>query len=192
MPWMVLLTVLAMVVGIGLYLWNNVERAEPPATLVQLLYARDDVPDCTTKPLPCVTNKQCEDNCQNGLFMVCEQGFCKKYLKPVEYVGVEDCDIRRGMVMVMYAIDAFLVERFCISLYRDVIDDKSELRPYVCEPGNMRIDLETGPFDVSDCTCAAGYRKFAYHQGAYARSTPVCIPNRLTSLYDRVYDGNIT
>lgn len=188
---MVLLTVLAMLLGVGLYMWNNKERVEPPATLVQLLYARDDVPDCNKTPLPCVTDKQCEDNCQNGLFMTCEQGFCKKYIRPVEYVGVDDCDITRGMVMVMNALDSFLVERFCISLYRDVIDDSSKLRPYVCDPGSMHINLETGPFDISDCKCQAGYTKFAYYQGAYARSTPVCIPNSLASLYSRIYDINV-
>lgn len=187
------MTVLAMLIGLGLYNWNHREKNKEESTpvLVKLLFERDDIADCEAIPTPCVTDQQCVDNCQSGMFMTCQQGFCKRYMRDVEFVGVEDCDISRGMVMVLTALDTFLVQRQCISLYRDVIDDSSELRPYVCQPGRMNIDFEIKPFTIEDCNCAYNYRKFAYHQGAFARSTPVCIPSNISSLYSRVYDNNV-
>ncbi|AQQ80300.1 PIF-3 [Betabaculovirus altermyunipunctae] len=193
MPWMVLLTVLAMLLGVALFVWNHKEGEDDgEPTLVKLLFQRDNVTDCETLALPCVTDAQCENNCQSGMFMRCQQGFCSRYNRPIEYVGVDDCDISRGMVMVLTALDSFLVMRSCISLYRDVIDDRSELRPYVCDPGSMHINLEVSPFSISDCNCDAGFVKLAYHQGAFARSTPVCIPTNRASLYSRIYDANVT
>lgn len=190
MPWMVLLTVLALVLGLGLYMWNHHDRDESP-TLVKLLFERDNIVNCDAVPLPCVTDEQCVDNCQGGMFMRCQQGFCRKYIQPVEFVGVDDCDISRGMVMVLTAVDTFLIQRMCISLYRDVIDDNSDVRPYICDQGEMLVDLENRPFSIADCTCRSGFTKFAYHQGAFARSTPVCIPNNLANLYSRIYDTNV-
>ncbi|AKR17411.1 PIF-3 [Mocis latipes granulovirus] len=190
MPWMVLLTVLALLLGIGLFVWHQQERHNTP-TFVELVFQRDNILNCESVPTPCVTDQQCIDNCQSGMFMTCQQGFCRKYIQPIEYVGVDDCDISRGMVMVLTALDAFVVQRMCISLYRDVIDDNSDIRPYVCDGGEMLVDLENRPFSIVDCTCENGFTKLAYHQGAFARSTPVCIPNNLVSLYSRIYDPNV-
>lgn len=152
-----------------------------------MVYERDNVRECGAVQVPCVTNKQCQDNCRLGLTFACRDGFCSPNFAQATFVGPEECDASRGMIMALVALDAFVVERVCISMYRDVIDDTSALRPYVCANGIMSVDLETRPFSVGDCECAPGDTRLTFSAGAYARDTPVCIPEMRAPLYSRVY-----
>ncbi|AAG27327.1 PxORF29 peptide [Plutella xylostella granulovirus] len=167
-----------------LVIYNSVQAATTDHRKVNLAFERfNNVIDCDKNRTPCITDAQCRDNCEDGVLMTCEQGFCGiKVQRETTF-----CDIERGMITVLEALNSFVVKETCISTYRDVIDDDSNLRPYVCEGGEMNINLEDGPFAVEDCQCRQGFTRFAYSQGAFSRTIPVCIPNRLATIYDRVY-----
>nr|UYX49664.1 pif-3 [Darna trima granulovirus] len=151
------------------------------------IFEKHNILNCDAVNVPCVTDDQCRDNCVNGMMTRCnESGFCGQNLR---YVGAdfETCDPALGLIVILNALDEFVIEQVCVSMYRDVIDDNGLLRPYVCQYGNMYIDLENGPFDVNDCVCDSGYTKFNYSPGTFNRSVPVCIPNSSLNLYKRIY-----
>ncbi|AER41464.1 PIF-3 [Epinotia aporema granulovirus] len=151
----------------------------------RLLFERHNILDCDAIKLPCMVDEQCSENCKSGITMRCENGFCAT--RPRYSANHEDCDVSRGLIMVVTALDGFAVENVCVSMYRDVVEDGGELRPYVCENGVMNLDLENGPFAVEDCTCNSGFTRFTYTSGAFSRPIPVCIDNASAVLFARVY-----
>ena len=154
---------------------------------VAISFERHNLLDCDAVRVPCVVADQCRDNCISGALMRCDEGgFCGRGIQysPQEW---EECDVSRGMIMVFNALDGLAVESLCVSMYRDIIDDDGELRPYVCENGRMSMNLEVGPFAVEDCECDRGYTRFAYGSGAFSRSIPVCLPDNVAVLYRRIY-----
>lgn len=152
---------------------------------VRILFERHNILDCDATKLPCIVDEQCSENCKSGITMHCESGFCAT--RPRYSANPDDCDASRGLIMVVTALDGFAVENVCVSMYRDVVEDGGELRPYVCENGVMKLDLEHGPFAVEDCTCNSGYTRFTYTSGAFSRPIPVCIDNFSSELFRRVY-----
>ncbi|AIE47828.1 pif3 [Peridroma alphabaculovirus] len=158
---------------------------------MDLVFDRNGIVDCTHTRLPCVTDRQCTDNCavQNAVgALVCDHGFCAN--RDPSVTGRPDdfhCDIALGLVKV-YVASEFVVDQVCISTYRDIVDDLGEPRPYICDGGALDIDLVNRPFSVADCSCADGYTKMLFNQTALARSVPVCIPSRADAVYRRVYD----
>lgn len=154
---------------------------------VRIAFEKHNIIDCDTVIVPCVADDQCRDNCRGGLLMRCdESGFCGRSGQRVD-ADVDECDISRGLITVLNALGGLVVERVCVSMYRDVVADDGSLRPYVCDGGTMHLDLEKGPFRVEDCTCRTGYTLFSYGSGSFSRPTPVCVPNALASLYERIY-----
>ncbi|AUV65327.1 PIF-3 [Alphabaculovirus myunipunctae] len=171
---------------------NAVIQDNEPGSLIDLVFDRNGIVDCVATRLPCVTDRQCADNCavQNAVgALVCENGFCANRdasfdARPDDF----ECDIRLGMIKVFVASE-FVVDQLCISTYRDIVDDLGEPRPYLCHGGTLDIDLVNRPFSVADCRCSNGYTKMLFNQGALARSIPVCIPNRVSKVYAAVYDS---
>lgn len=162
-----------------------------PQSAIDLVFDRNGVVDCTSTRLPCVTDRQCMDNCavQNAVgALVCDNGFCAN--RDASLTGRPDdfeCNIALGLIKVFVASE-FVVDQICISTYRDIVDDFGEPRPYLCEHGTLDIDLVNKQFSSADCTCAAGYTKMLFNQTALARSIPVCIPNRARNVFSKVYD----
>ncbi|AAZ38222.1 ORF-56 [Agrotis segetum nucleopolyhedrovirus A] len=162
-----------------------------PGALIDLVFDRNGVVDCTSTRLPCVTDRQCADNCavQNTVgALVCDNGFCAN--RDPSFTGRPDdfeCDIALGLIKVFVASE-FVVDQLCISTYRDIVDDLGKPRPYLCDSGTLDIDLVNRQFSAADCTCSAGYTKMLFNQTALARSIPVCIPNRASNVYNKIYD----
>ena len=162
-----------------------------PESIMDLVFDRNGIVDCKTTRLPCVTDRQCADNCtiQNAVgALVCDNGFCAN--RDATYTGRPDdfeCDIRLGLIKV-YVASEFVVDQLCISTYRDLVDDLGEPRPYLCQNGILDIDLVNKPFSPGDCRCASGYTKMLFNQTALARTIPVCIPNRTRNVYRKIYD----
>ncbi|AIZ48611.1 pif-3 [Agrotis segetum nucleopolyhedrovirus B] len=162
-----------------------------PNSVMDLVFDRNGVVDCTSTRLPCVTDRQCMDNCtvQNAVgALVCDNGFCAN--RDASLNGRPDdfeCDISLGLIKV-YVASEFVVDQLCISTYRDIVDDFGEPRPYLCENGTLDIDLVNRQFTAADCTCSYGYTKMLFNQTALARSIPVCIPNRASNVFKKIYD----
>ncbi|AAS82709.1 ORF29 [Agrotis segetum granulovirus] len=181
-----------LIVCIIIMLWiarvmmNQEEMEEKRA---RLLFEKNNILDCsnTSIHVPCVTDRQCQENCRSGILFTCIAGFCQVELQAVDTIEPADCDAERGQIVVLNALDSLVVDYFCISLYRDVIEDGGNLRNYVCDGGEMYINLEEGPFQVSDCKCPEEHTRLTYRPGAFHRDTPVCIRNRPAILYSRVY-----
>ncbi|QBQ01582.1 pif-3 [Hyphantria cunea granulovirus] len=185
--WILFALVFVFACVLGARLLLNTEIKE--AARVPLLFQRHNTVDCDSVRTPCITSEQCHNNCQSGVGMSCVEGFCGRAAR-VEH-SFEDCDITRGMIMVLEVFGSLAVEQRCISTFRDVIDDDSELRPYVCgNEGVMHINVEEGPVRVEDCTCAEGFTRFAFAQGAFGRITPVCLPNSVARLFSLIYPIN--
>ncbi|ACI28761.1 agip59 [Agrotis ipsilon multiple nucleopolyhedrovirus] len=179
-------------------MFNDTEIAEivsanrnAPTSAMDLVFDRNGVVDCTSTRLPCVTDRQCMDNCavQNAVgALVCDNGFCAN--RDASLNGRPDdfeCDISIGLIKV-YVASEFVVDQLCISTYRDIVDDFGEPRPYLCENGTLDIDLVNRQFTAADCTCSSGYTKMLFNQTALARSIPVCIPNRASNVFRKIYD----
>ncbi|AGQ20293.1 pif-3 [Clostera anastomosis granulovirus A] len=182
--WMLLLLLFLIIVVTGMEIRRHVDMQD---TRLRVLFERHNITDCDTVNVPCVTDAQCRDNCVSGLVMHCNDGgFCSAGTRYV-LSETEKCDPARGLVVVFNAVENLGFERVCVSLYRDVIEDGGELRPYVCEHGVMNVSLEERPFSVEDCECDDGYTKFVYTQGAYNRPTPVCLTNEQGKLFSRIY-----
>jgi|WetSurMetagenome_2_1015567.scaffolds.fasta_scaffold26028_2 hypothetical protein len=179
--------ILVVVVILLLYLRTTVEREIAEEKRVRLLFDKNNMMDCENVQVPCVEDQQCRDNCLTGITKRCERGFCTGTLR-ITPDDLEECDASRGLFGVLNALDGLVVETLCVSLYRDVIDDNGDLRPYVCEGGDMRINLEESIFSVDDCTCRDFTTKYIYRPGAFGRDIPVCVPNGRIGLFDRVYD----
>ncbi|QOD39993.1 pif-3 [Matsumuraeses phaseoli granulovirus] len=166
--------------------WLITEREFIETRRVNVQFERHNIIDCNAVNVPCVVDDQCRDNCSGGLVMHCnEGGFCARGLRTVTHI--DDCDVSRGQIMVFNAIGGLVVENLCVSVYRDVVEDGGELRPYVCEHGTMYLDLENGPFQIDDCVCDQGFVKFSYSSGSFSRPVPVCIPNKSARLFNRLY-----
>ncbi|AIU41339.1 pif-3 [Sucra jujuba nucleopolyhedrovirus] len=160
-----------------------------PMTLV---FSQNGIVDCVQTKLPCVSNRQCTDNCalQNAIGVLeCDQGFC--VLRDPQIAGNRpddfECDPKLGLVKV-FAASEFVVDQLCISLYRDVFDDLGDPRPYVCDSGDINVDLVERPFSIEDCRCSNGFTRMVFNQTALARSIPVCIPNLSANLFSRIYN----
>ncbi|AAM70229.1 hypothetical protein [Phthorimaea operculella granulovirus] len=145
-------------------------------------FDRNNIFDCEQINVPCVSHDQCRDNCL-GMMRCNDAGFCGPGNTFV--VRPETCDIERGLITVYTDVGLL-----CISLYRDVIDDSGQLRPYICSGGTMTINLEDGPFSIEDCVCPPNHTKFSFTSGAFTRAIPVCVPNIMAALYRRVYGEN--
>nr|AIU36681.1 ORF35 pif-3 [Cydia pomonella granulovirus]AIU36823.1 ORF35 pif-3 [Cydia pomonella granulovirus]AIU36960.1 ORF35 pif-3 [Cydia pomonella granulovirus]AIU37102.1 ORF35 pif-3 [Cydia pomonella granulovirus]QDW81095.1 pif-3 [Cydia pomonella granulovirus] len=186
--WWAVFLILMVIVGMVVLVngWLRTDLANMNRR-VNIAFERHNILDCDAVNVPCVTDAQCRDNCRGGLVMHCNAGgFCARGARVDS--SVEDCDASRGLVVVLNAVEGIVVERMCVSLYRDVVEDDGKLRPYVCgSGGSMWLDLETDMFSVEDCVCAAGYTRFSYSSGAFTRTIPVCIPNASAALYQRVY-----
>lgn len=152
---------------------------------IRIAFERHNIIDCENVNIPCIVDDQCRDNCKGGLTMRCnEGGFCSK---GINFLQPRTCDADKGLVMVFNAVGDLVVEKVCISLYRDIIDDNGNLRSYVCENGEIAINLQEGPFSVTDCECGNGFTRFSYTSGAFSRAIPVCLPNYVAQLYKRIY-----
>ncbi|AIS92031.1 per os infectivity factor 3 [Erinnyis ello granulovirus] len=183
--WFVLILCFVFFVSVVTRRWFNQEYETKKN--VRIAFEKRNILDCDSVNVPCVADDQCVDNCQGGLMMTCNSsGFCSRELK-LTTNNLEDCDANRGMITIINAVGGFVVESACVSLYRDVIDDNGEMREYVCNGGTMDLRLEERPFDVSDCDCPSNHTRFTFTSGAFTRPTPVCVPNNLSSLYQRVY-----
>lgn len=164
--------------------------AAPP---LNLAFQRRRGVDCALNRLPCVTDQQCRDNCVVAGAAgapACDNGFCSATdaLAEARPPGsATECDPALGLLRVYAAGGDFVVAQTCVSTFRDLVDDTGAARPYLCDAGALRLNLDTAPFSAEACTCAAGYDRLLFRQTALARTVPVCIPSRLTSLYRRVY-----
>lgn len=180
----------------GVTLLNRQSEADaPPADdeMMRLVFDRPALVDCAETRLPCLSDRQCYDNCASINLtsdMHCDEGFCTARVPFVGGHRPEDfvCDQSLGLLTVFTASE-FVVSQLCISTYRDVVDDFGEPRPYLCgEGGTLDIDLVNRQFTVDDCTCADNYTKMMFNQGALARAVPVCLPDNVTTIFARVYD----
>lgn len=177
---------------------NNVEQTGLnlfPDMSMDIMFARNGIVDCQKSKLPCVTDRQCLDNCSSQTLageIVCQQGFCVTRDAQVAGVRPDDfeCDASLGLVKV-YVASEFVVQQLCVSTYRDVVDDLGAIRPYICENGSLSLDLINRPFTVDDCDCDAGYTRMAFNQTALARAIPVCIPNNLNMIYSKIYESTL-
>jgi hypothetical protein len=91
------------------------------------------------------------------------------------------------LVRVFAAGGDFVVAQACISTHRDLVDDEGAPRPYLCDSGDLTLQLNTVQFTPHSCECSSGYRRMVFEQTALARAIPVCIPQHLANLYMRVY-----
>ncbi|AAC70329.1 LdOrf-143 peptide [Lymantria dispar multiple nucleopolyhedrovirus] len=170
------------------------DAAAPAPTALELVFERNGIVNCARTRLPCVRDDQCRDNCARQVTageFECEEGFCA--IRESNASGRPDdfeCDQTRGLLNV-FAASEFVVTQTCVSVYRDLIDDLGEPRPYLCEGGELDIDLVGRQFSANDCRCAAGFRKMVFDQTALARSIPVCIPSRLADVYSRFYTAPV-
>ncbi|QHB21768.1 pif-3 [Artaxa digramma nucleopolyhedrovirus] len=161
------------------------------ANPLEFVFERNGIVDCTHTRLPCVTNRQCVDNCamQNALgTMICDQGFCVSRDALVAGGRPDDfeCDAALGLIKV-YVASEFVVDQMCISTYRDLFDDEGKPRPYVCDAGTLNVDLAERQFTPDDCNCSPGYTRMVFVQTALARSVPVCVPNATVDLFRKIY-----
>ncbi|ABC61160.1 unknown [Choristoneura occidentalis granulovirus] len=178
------LGIMVVIILIAIHFW--IAQQNTYNKRVNILFQKHNILDCNNVHVPCLTDDQCRDNCIDGMVMRCDQGgFCNKGPR-IE--NINDCDANRGLIVVLNAINELVVETMCLSLYRDVINDDGSLKSYVCQNGNMELQLQENPFEVKDCQCASGYTLFSFSPGAFTRTIPICIPNRLTKLYSRVYN----
>ncbi|ABI35794.1 Pif3 [Ectropis obliqua nucleopolyhedrovirus] len=162
---------------------------------MQLVFARNGIVDCNNTRLPCVTDRQCIDNCVLQLAtgrLECDNGFCVNRDANIagrpETETQLDCDIALGLIRV-FAASEFVVSQTCISTYRDIVDDLGSIRPYVCSDGTLDIDLSVRQFSPADCKCNPNYTKMIFNQTAFARSVPVCIPNSRAAVYSKIYEN---
>lgn len=154
------------------------------------VFERSGIADCLNTKLPCITDRQCENNCarQTALgSLTCDEGFCsvrdaRISGQPIDFF----CDPALGLMSV-YVASEFVVDQMCISLYRDIFNDLGETRPYICQPGVLTTDLANKQFSHNDCVCATGYTKMLFDQTALARTIPVCIPNAAVNVYKHIY-----
>nr|AOL56685.1 hypothetical protein [Chrysodeixis includens nucleopolyhedrovirus] len=163
---------------------------------LQFVYDQNGIVDCSHTRLPCVSKRQCTNNCAIAINQFdCVDGFCTA---AIPYTGPNSiksiCDRSRGLVDAIVA-DDILVYNTCVSTYRDIVSDSGALRPYICgyrdavdSTGNLSLDLVNKPFSVEDCICDSGYTRMYYNQTSLVRSIPVCIPNNLVSIYKNIYD----
>lgn len=163
------------------------------APLMKFAFQRNPGTDCALNRLPCVTDQQCRDNCivaSAATNLTCNSGFCSatNALTEAQVPDSEiDCDPALGLMRVYAAGGDFVVAQTCVSTYRDLVDDTGAPRPYLCNNGTLRLNLDTTQFTSNACTCASGYNKLLFRQTALARAVPVCIPAHLNNLYQRVY-----
>lgn len=176
---------------------NHVDRKRHYNNLserLNIVFDRNGIVDCSFTQLPCVTDRQCRDNCLaidalSGL--LCDEGFCAIRPQPVNGLPIEneiDCDPKLGLFKAFVGFE-YLVNQMCISTYRDIIDDAGNPRPYVCDSGVLDIDLTSRQFSADDCACSAGYTKMIFNQTALARSIPVCVPNAARNVFSTIYDA---
>ncbi|USC25953.1 pif-3 [Palpita vitrealis nucleopolyhedrovirus] len=167
------------------------QHAETP--LFNFTFQRNRGTDCSLNRLPCVTDQQCRDNCviANAVSeLTCRDGFCSAsdVLQNAQAPNSITCDPALGLIRVFAVGGDFVVAQTCVSTYRDLVDDTGTLRPYLCDNGNLNINLNQIQFSPNDCECLIGYEKLVFRQTALARAIPVCIPNNLVNLYKRVYN----
>ena len=162
--------------------------------LFEFSFQRNRGLDCTLNRLPCVTNQQCRDNCviaSAASELSCQQGFCNATTDSLatspDSPSEIECDPALGLVRVFAAGGDFVVAQTCVSTHRDLVDDTGTPRPYLCDNGNLTLDLTTVQFSTQSCECSSGYTRMMFRQTALARTIPVCIPHRLIGLYRRVY-----
>lgn len=163
------------------------------APLMEFTFQRTRAVDCSLNRLPCVTDQQCRDSCviasaASGL--TCENGFCSAtnaFAEAQTPDSANECDPALGLLRVYAAGGDFVVAQTCVSTYRDLVDDTGVARPYLCDAGSLRLNLDTKPFSAEACTCGSGYDKLLFRQTALARTVPVCIPSHMANLYQRVY-----
>ncbi|QNV47797.1 per os infectivity factor-3 [Alphabaculovirus altersperidaniae] len=164
-----------------------------PHVAMDIVFDRNGVVDCNNTRLPCVSDRQCIDNClvQTAVgAMVCDNGFCGNRDNDIAGSSRPDdfeCDSAIGLIKAFVASE-FVVDQLCISTYRDIVDDFGQPRPYLCGNGSLDIDLVNRQFTAADCTCSDGYTKMLFNQTALARSIPVCIPNRSRNVFSKIYE----
>ncbi|AXS67761.1 pif3 [Cryptophlebia peltastica nucleopolyhedrovirus] len=167
------------------------KEAESFSPALDIIFDRNGIVDCNLTKLPCVTSRQCLDNCSSHNLVgsiVCDEGFCTS--RDLNVSGRPDnfeCDSSLGLIKVFTASD-FTVTNLCVSTYRDIIDDFGNKRPYVCDNGNLTIDLTNRQFSAADCVCDTGYTRMLFNQTALTRSVPVCIPDSNLNIYSKIYD----
>nr|AFS51917.1 DekiORF39 [Dendrolimus kikuchii nucleopolyhedrovirus] len=179
----------------------NTDAIEPMQTDTALLpvfdltFQRSRAVDCSLNRLPCVTDQQCRDNCViSGAAsqLSCRAGFCNAtpadLLHSEEAAAAVECDPALGLINAFAAGGDFVVAQTCVSTHRDLVDDRGAPRPYLCDSGELTLNLDTVQFSTQSCECAPQHEKLLFRQTALARSLPVCIPVRMANLYARVYD----
>ncbi|ACF05395.1 hypothetical protein [Adoxophyes orana nucleopolyhedrovirus] len=158
---------------------------------LNFIFDQNGMVNCNQTRLPCVTNRQCLENCNGHNIlgtMICEEGFCVSrdaYVsgRPDDF----ECDSSLGLITV-YVASEFIINKICISMYRELVDDLGTLRPYVCENGQLNIELSKRQFTPDDCVCDNGFTKMIFNQTALARAIPVCINNSSVVLFNKVYN----
>jgi hypothetical protein len=160
--------------------------------LFDFSFQRNRGVDCALNRLPCITDQQCRDNCviaSAASELLCEQGFCSAadVLANGQPPNLIECDPALGLLNVFAVGGDFVVSQTCVSTYRDLVDDNGNVRPYICDSGNLTLNLNTIQFSPQSCECLQNYAKMLFHQTALARTIPVCIPRDLINLYSRIY-----
>ncbi len=156
---------------------------------LDFVFQRNGTVNCAHTKLPCVTDRQCQNNCALSAFdYTCDNGFCSLQDPNVSGQPADevDCDARLGLVKVFVASE-FAVRQLCLSTYRDYFDDSGDLRPYICEDGTLNVNLQLHDIFEDNCTCHYGYTRMIFNQTALARSIPVCVPDTLADLFIRIY-----
>lgn len=193
---MFILTIAIVLYFLNVALVNNahhiLSKNHPVPAALTLRFETERLVNCGNVPLPCITDEQCHQNCAwtniDDIQACGPAGVCTTRTNVEAIESNVDCDATRGLIPVFLA-NEFAIQQSCISIYRDVIDDRGDLRPYICDGGSMSVDLVAGNFNPDDCTCPTGTRRLIFEQGALARPTPVCLPDRVVELYSRVYTG---
>jgi Per os infectivity factor 3 len=180
--------------NVVLYL-NNLDEHEIEQAIfnpMEFVYEQNGTVDCVNTRIPCVSNRQCLDNCatQNTVGqIVCSNGFCANQNSQI--AGRPDdfeCDSALGLIKVFVASE-FVVNQLCVSTYREIVDDLGSARPYLCDNGTLNIDLAVRQFTIHDCICSDGYTRMLFNQTALARAVPVCIPNSAANIYSKIYQN---
>ncbi|AVA31130.1 pif3 [Oxyplax ochracea nucleopolyhedrovirus] len=168
---------------------NDATETINTSSLLNFTFERKRGTDCVLNRLPCVIDQQCRDSCLivNRISeLKCQEGFCNA-TSAENQIEPHDCDSSLGLIKVFAVGGDFVVSQTCVSTYRDLVDDIGAIRPYLCDDGELTLNLNVKQFSVQACECLTGYEKMSFRQAALARVIPVCIPLHLVNLYKRVY-----
>ncbi|QEI03689.1 PIF-3 [Rachiplusia nu nucleopolyhedrovirus] len=170
---------------------NETDEANLSPNTLDLVFQRNGLVDCAHTKLPCVNDRQCQNNCALSAFNYsCNSGFCSVQDPKVNGEASDEinCDPKLGLIKVFVASE-FVVKQQCISMYRDLIDDQGQPRPYLCYNGHTYFDLQYYAFHyLTDCSCLSTEQKMIFKQSAFSTVYPVCFSNNLAKMFDTIYE----